>query len=57
MSCPVCLRNHRSRKQAEKCLERITKRRSMAYARNSKDLGKVEPKYVRSYIYFEENFG
>lgn len=29
----------------------------MAYARNSKDLGKVEPKYVRSYIYFEENFG
>lgn len=57
MSCPVCLRNHRSRKQAEKCLERIMKRRSMAYARNSKDLGKIEPKYVRSYIYFEENFG
>lgn len=55
-TCPSCFVRHRSKKEAEKCLEKEHNKRSYAMSHNTKDRNRRESKYINMYVYLKENF-
>lgn len=58
-SCPLCFVKHRSKKEAEKCYNKVYNERNLIMSRNEnpKKISSKESRYIRMYIYLKENFG